>query len=191
MRLNMRYSSFFEVKFNRKPKQWDIDSLIVLYRKAQKRHQIRRQNMIDCQNKILELGYDMVFYKNKDYVNYIQFEIKDDEVWNCSGIVFDDNDSDIEKRNKKLYYLIDTEQKFELGEEYKETRNLYYNCFCQAKVFNVLCDLIIENIIKPKYPKHSYPSTTILVKVHEFDIIFKWDQYHFKYDSMIKETITI
>jgi len=73
--LNSRNPSYFEYKFKRKPKQWDIDSLIVLYRKAKKRKDIILKNVLEYQDKILKLGYDMVFYHINGNDMCIEFEI--------------------------------------------------------------------------------------------------------------------
>lgn len=188
MRLNYKLGyigDYFEFKFKRKIKQWSLEELYNLYNAAYIRHKNRLKLLKTFLEKIEKTNYNTIYYN--DYCNNI-ICVKFNGNSRTEGILNFNSDSEKVNRNNKLDYIIDTEQKLELGEEYKKIDELQSSI--HRKIFNVLCDRIITDILKPKYKNEQYK--LINVKFKNLNLLFQIESIgYIKFLKEITEVVEI
>ncbi len=172
MRLNYKLGyigDYFEFKFKRKIKQWSLEELYNLYNAAYIRHKNRLEILKTFLEKIEKTKYERIYYHYNDTVICVKFFHQNNRFCYSENVLNFNTLSEIENRNVKLDYLIDTEDKFKLGEEYKKIEELQSSI--HRNILHVIFDRIIDDILKPKYKNEQYK--TINVKFKDLNLIFE------------------
>ncbi len=167
--LNCDFTSMFEKKFKRKPKNWTIDRIHALYLKCLERSKIRKSLLSEMikyvVNQVPEENGERKVYAYNKRGDIIVYSIRMMHGWSSYGTSTDllkfSNDK-VKAREEKIDFIINNERLFEIGEQYcKAYNNISY---LDQVVFKYLWEKVEDKLMKHYKNAESSPDTfTILI----------------------------
>ena len=186
MRCNFLYSSAFEHRFNRKPKEWTIEQIHALYERAKKRSNERWKTKYDFIKEIVgkvpknSKGEHVVyFYHPKDGKNIHCYEFKYNNEYKSHTIGHgrvEFSKDIVAGRQEKLDIILSHDESFELGQKYYELDKMC--SYLEHRVMKVLWE-IIEDKLREHYKKtDTLPKSVFVIDIGTKKYYVKADDQH-------------
>lgn len=188
------WENSFQIKYKRKPKIWDIESLHNLWLKSKERSDKRSKDVWDQITKIAESipandrGEHHAYYtqdgETRCYIVRYESTYKSHSLGNET--------MKFKTREEKLDFFLSTELNFQMGEELKRLKE--FESKYHWVTFNILWDQVEEKLRK-KF-KNSRPDSSFTIEIGDKKYIIstedRYGSYHkFKLESELTEPIRI
>lgn len=205
MKVNFYNKEMFKWKYKRDPKEWTIEQVHALWRKAYKRNAERRTNL----NKFIDTIPEkiqpnskneyLLFYNIHDRINVVVLTfgshnrfINSKSSWSYHIDSFNVNDNKVENRDRKLAFLIS--EGTDIGNEFiRLEKDRGYKTLCRVE--NILSDMIDDHFRKYFKELKTYPSDSFITTIGGIDYIInvtdKYDYPKFKISSEVEKSIKI
>lgn len=209
MKVNFYNKEMFKWKFGRDPKEWTIEQVHDLWRRAYKRNTERRSNLNkfidDIPNKIQPNAKNeyLLFYNIGDRINVVVLTfgltfgsrnsfINSKSSWSYHIDSFNVNDNKVENRDRKLAFLIS--EGIDIGNEFiRLEKDRGFTSL--ARVESILSDMIDDHFRKYFKELKTYPSDSFITTIGGIDYIInvtnKYDYPKFKISSEVEKSIKI
>ncbi len=182
MNLNFR-NSYYEYKFGRKPKNWTIEMVHDLWRKAIERSNKRRKEFSDCIDEIVNtvtpevsrIGDKeyRVYYNTKSGTTYYKIS----NSIRGMGYGYSRELLKFENRDEKLTFLLSNQEAFELGEKMRRLEKL-----CSYKHYRVkeILSEMIQDELRERYKEYD-GRENMIVQISDKSYFVRIDSSNFPY----------
>jgi hypothetical protein len=183
MRLNFD-NAYFEYKFGRNPKVWNIGMVHDLWVKSKQRSEIRLKQLQDCIYEIVQTVEPLnknhrnepeyrVFFNHKK--NVMCYKISKQDIGYCYSV----DTLKFESRDEKLTFILSNQNSFDLGEKMKYLESLL--TYQDRKLMNLLNEMI-QKILRDKFKKKDV-SGALIIQISGKSYFVKIDNSNFHYRS--------